>query len=83
MGAETTLDPSAPLSQGSTAVAASRLLTIYEIGRNLLEQREPSQVILAIHRSIVEHLKPDHVCILRIGPDGSYEPVTSHNLDLE
>lgn len=78
---EATLDPRAPLSRAAGA-AGSRFLAIYAIGRHLLEQREPHQVMRTIHEAIVEHLEPDHACVLAVGPNGSYRPVTSHNLEL-
>ena len=76
---EATLDPRCPLPSES---AASRLLAFYEIGSQLVEQREPQEVIRTIHRALVKHLDPDHACVLSIGKDGSYTPLTVHNLDL-
>lgn len=82
MGHETTLDPSAPLVAWAATGSSSRLVAIYEIGRELLEQHEPGQVMRKIHEAILAHLRPDHFCVLSIQPDGGYQPVTSHNLDL-
>src|SRR5262249_29208464 len=60
-----------------------RFLAIYEIGRQLLEQKEPQQVIGAIHRAIVENLRPDHACVLAIAADGSYRPLAVHGMSLD
>ncbi len=80
---ETTLDPDCPLSDPAGAAGDSeRVLAIYRIGRQLLEQREPHQVVETIQRAIVDHLKPDHACFLAVSSDGTYRPVTAHNLDL-
>ena len=80
---ETTCDPKAPLSQGASRGPARRLLAFYEIGRSLLEQEDPRQVIETIHQALIEHLEPDHACILRVRDDGSFEPLAVHNLDLD
>ena len=55
---EETLDPKLALSSGSlkTDPDPDRLLSIYGIGRQLLEQREPREVIRTIHRALLEHL---------------------------
>jgi transcriptional regulator with GAF, ATPase, and Fis domain len=79
---ETTLDPEHPLAGGAAEGASTRFLAIYGIGRLLLKQREPQQVIGTIQQAIVEHLNPDHACFLAISADGSYRPVATHNLDL-
>jgi transcriptional regulator with GAF, ATPase, and Fis domain len=79
---ESTLDPAAPLSDDSGIGVSTRLKTIYEIGRQLLEQREPQEVILTIQQAVVRHLKPDHACILAVGEDGAFRPLSSHRLDL-
>jgi hypothetical protein len=47
-----TLDPARPLSKDAAA-AVAQLLAIYEIGRQLLEQREPREVLQTIQRAIV------------------------------
>ncbi len=79
---ETTLDPNSPLSETGTG-PSHRLLAIYEVGRLLLEQREPRQIILTIHKALVDHLKPDHACVLSVGGNGSLHAVTAHDLDLD
>jgi len=76
---EATLDPRKPLPREAEA---SRLLAFYEIGRQLVEQREPQEVIRTIHRALVDHLKPDHACVLSVGRDGTYTPLTVHNLPI-
>jgi transcriptional regulator with GAF, ATPase, and Fis domain len=75
---EATLDPRSPLSDS----AGSRLLAIYGIGRQLLEQKDPQQVIRTIPEAIVEHLRPEHACVLAVAHDGSYRALTTHQLDL-
>jgi transcriptional regulator with GAF, ATPase, and Fis domain len=78
--AEATLDPGAALAPG--AAVGGRFLAIYEIGRRLLEQREPAEVLAAIHQAIVEKVEPDHACVLAVAPDGSYRAVAAHGLAL-
>lgn len=78
---EATCDPRAPLSAG-TSSAALRFRAIYAIGRELLAQKEPKQVIRAIHAAIVENLKPDHACVLAVRNEG-YRAIAAHNLDLQ
>ena len=80
MNTEATLDPRRPLPSEREA---SRLLSFYEIGKQLVEQGEPQDVIRTIHRALVEHLKPDHACVLSVGRDGSYTPLTVHNLAIQ
>jgi len=77
---EARVDPEAPLPPG--AIPSSRFQAIYEVGRQLLEQRAPAAVLQAIHECIVEHLRPDHACVLALAPGGAYRPVASHALDL-
>lgn len=77
---ETTLDPTRPLSEARDA--SGRFVSIYAIGRQLLEQREPQRVIDTILAAIVEHLEPDSACVLALAPDGSYRPLAVHGLDL-
>ena len=79
---ETTLDPGRPLSAAPSA-PAERLAALYDIGRELLAQRDPARVLPTIHRALVEHLRPDHACVLAVGSDGSCRPVTVHALDLD
>ncbi len=61
---------------------ASRFRALYDIGRELLEQNEPQQVIRAVHRAIEANLKPDHACVLALDANGSHRPLAAHNLDL-
>jgi transcriptional regulator with GAF, ATPase, and Fis domain len=56
-----------------------RLLTIYEIGQQLLEHREPDQVIRTIYRSLFQQLDPDHAVILLVQGEGNYQPLTAHH----
>jgi DNA-binding NtrC family response regulator len=78
---ETTLDPRRPLSRTSPVTSSSRFLAVYDIGRRLLEKREPREVVETILHAIVEHLRPDHACVLAVGEDGSYRPLACHRLD--
>jgi transcriptional regulator with GAF, ATPase, and Fis domain len=80
---EATLDPDRPLAGGAPPAPSERLTAIYEIGRQLLAQRDPAQVLQTIHQAIVRHLQPDHACVLTVGIDGTYRPVTAHALDLD
>jgi DNA-binding NtrC family response regulator len=54
---------------------------VFEIGRQLLEQREPSRVLAAIHQALLQQLTPDRACVLAVGPDG-LRPVLTHGLEL-
>lgn len=80
--AEATLDPQLPLQGLDAGPGGRRLLAIYGIGRQLLEQSEPLRVLRTIHDAIVENLEPDHACVLSLAEDGSLRPIASHNLDL-
>jgi transcriptional regulator with GAF, ATPase, and Fis domain len=79
---ESTLDMGAPLTEEAASELTGRLVTLYEISKLLLEQCDSEQVVATIHRALVEHLAPDHACVLALLKDGSYRPVISHNLDL-
>lgn len=79
---EATLDPLRPLSPESSALGSGRFLALYEMGQQLLEQREPIQVLRTIHDAIVRHLEPDRACVLAVSADGSSRPLFSHRLDL-
>ena len=75
---EATLDPEQPIQAPS-----ERLLAIYGIGRQLLEQRSPREIFQTIQDAIVEHLAPEHVCVLaRHDQEGYRAVVPAHNLDL-
>jgi len=76
---EHTLDPSAALSG---ATRSDRLLAIYSIGRQLLEQRDPGEVIRTIHQALIDHLHPDHSCVLSVSRTGELKALASRNLDL-
>jgi Nif-specific regulatory protein len=76
---EATLDPGSPLSAESLG---GRFLAIYEIGRRMLDEREPARVVEAIQSALVEHLRPDHACALAAQADGSWRPLAAHGLDL-
>ena len=75
---EATLDPQQPIQAPS-----ERLGALYGIGRQLLEQRGPREIFQTIQNAIVEHLAPEHVCVLaRHDQDGYRAVVPAHNLDL-
>jgi transcriptional regulator with GAF, ATPase, and Fis domain len=83
MADETTLDPQAPLPSAATASGTGRrFLAVYDIGRSLLAEKEPAQVIGAILSALVANLHPDHACVLAVADDGSCRPVAVHGLDL-
>jgi len=79
---EATLDPLRPLSAESASLGSGRFLALYEMGQQLLEQREPAQVLRTIHEAIVRHLQPDRAALLAVSADGSYRPLFAHELDL-
>ena len=80
---ERTFDPNAPLAETRSRGSAKRLLALYEIGRLLLEQRRPEQIVETILGALVEQLKPDHACILSLMAPDSLSPIATHNLDLK
>src|SRR5262249_9519723 len=77
---EATLDPLRPLSTPSASLDAGRFLALYEMGQQLLEQREPAQVLRTIHEAIVRHLQPDRAALLAVAADGSARPLFTHQL---
>lgn len=79
---EATRDPLRPLSPDSAALDSGRFLALYEMGQQLLEQREPVQVLRTIHEAIVRHLQPDRAALLAVSSDGSCRPLFAHGLDL-
>ncbi len=79
---ETTLDPSRPLASG-IALPPNRFVALYEIGQQLLESRDPADVLRRIHESVIAHLAPDHSAILAVEADGGLRPLRSHALTLE
>ena len=79
---EATRDPRRPLSPDSAALDSGRFLALYEMGQQLLEQREPVPVLRTIHEAIVRHLQPDRAALLAVSADGSCRPLFAHGLDL-
>jgi transcriptional regulator with GAF, ATPase, and Fis domain len=79
---EATLDPSRPLTAESASLGSGRFLALYEMGQQLLEQREPAQVLRTIHEAIVRHLQPDRAALLAVAADGTCRPLFTHGLDL-
>src|SRR5207249_3472506 len=79
---EATRDPRQPLSADPASLGSGRFLALYEIGQQLLQQREPAEVLRTIHEAIVRHLQPDRAALLAVAADGSYRPLFAHELDL-
>ena len=77
---EATVDPARPLT--STVLTSSRFMAIYEIGRQLLEQRDRARILETIHAAILEQLAPDHACLLAVGEGAALRPLLTHGLDL-
>jgi two-component system, NtrC family, response regulator AtoC len=63
-------------------LSASRSVSLFEMGRRLLDRREPAHVLREIHEAIVYHLAPDHACLLAVGVEGDLHALHAHNLDL-
>jgi transcriptional regulator with GAF, ATPase, and Fis domain len=75
-----TLDPSQALaSEGS----ASRLRALYDIGRLLLQQTEPAQVLAAIHETVVTLLAPERAALLQVDDAGALRPLVTTAVDLD
>jgi DNA-binding NtrC family response regulator len=79
--AETALDPRAPHREPATT-EARRLLALYEVGRQLLEQPGSAAVLETVQRAVVTHLEPDLACVLTAAADGAYRALAAHNLDV-
>jgi transcriptional regulator with GAF, ATPase, and Fis domain len=79
---EMSLDPAALSSAGAATQSEARLRALYQIGRLLLEQREPRQILEKIHEAVLGQLGPDRLCLLAVDTDGTLQPVTAHRLDL-
>jgi transcriptional regulator with GAF, ATPase, and Fis domain len=78
---EASRDPARPFADPQ-AVGSGRYAALFEIGRLLLEQREPAPVLEAILRAILRHLTPEHACLLRAGDGETLLPILTHGLDL-
>jgi transcriptional regulator with GAF, ATPase, and Fis domain len=76
------VDPKAPFSSTTPGEVEKRLVTLYAIGQQLMEHREPSQVFETIRQAVMQHLNPDAACILRTGASGELHPIISYKLDL-
>jgi transcriptional regulator with GAF, ATPase, and Fis domain len=77
---EATLDPARPLGSVSPALPPGRLLAVYEVGRQLLEQRRPDEVLEAMRQAIVQHLQPDRACALARAGD-AWRPLFAYEFD--
>jgi transcriptional regulator with GAF, ATPase, and Fis domain len=78
---EASLDPDRPLSSASSVLPPGRYLALYELGRLLMQQREPDQVLRTVHESILEHLRPDESCLLAAEGE-SFRVLRAHGLGL-
>jgi transcriptional regulator with GAF, ATPase, and Fis domain len=78
---ELRLDPERPLSAGPSSLQPGRFLALYELGRLLMQQREPAQVLRTVHEQILLHLAPDESCLLA-AEGGALRPLAAHGLDL-
>ncbi len=78
---EARLDPERALSSGPGSLPPGRYLALFELGRLLMQQREPEQVLRTVHESIRDHLRPDESCLLA-ADGGSFRPILAHGLDL-
>ncbi len=79
---EASLDPREPLSAETSLHSAQRLRALYDIGRLLLAPRPPLDILRSVQDAIVDHLQPEHACILALGNDASLRALASSNLDL-
>jgi transcriptional regulator with GAF, ATPase, and Fis domain len=79
LATESTLDPR---SSAVGDAPSERLRTLYDIGRQLFEQVDSDALVRTIQQALVEHAEPDHACILKVLSPEGYEPVSSHELDL-
>jgi transcriptional regulator with GAF, ATPase, and Fis domain len=77
---EATLDPRTPLDAEAGPLEPERVRAIYEIGRRLLEQREPEAVVTAFREAVIRTLRPDNACLLSL-VDGGVRPVFAHGFD--
>jgi transcriptional regulator with GAF, ATPase, and Fis domain len=75
---EAELDPRRPLDASR---APARFEAIYEVGRLLLAQRSPAEVLEAIERALADHLRPDRACVLLAEGEG-WRAVLAHEMDL-
>ncbi|MET0552360.1 MAG: sigma-54-dependent Fis family transcriptional regulator [Vicinamibacteria bacterium] len=78
---EVRLDPERPLAAGAASLQPGRFLALYELGRQLMQQRDPAQVLRTVHEQILQHLAPDESCLLA-AEGGALRPLAAHGLDL-
>ena len=78
---EVRLDPERPLAAGAASLQPGRFLALYELGRLLMQQRDPAQVLRTVHEQILLHLAPDESCLLA-AEGGALRPLAAHGLDL-
>lgn len=77
---EAVRDPQKALSP-ETDLGSGRYVAIYEIGRQLLEQKEPETVLQTIHEALLSQLRPDRAGLLVREGEG-FRPLFTHGLDL-
>jgi Nif-specific regulatory protein len=80
--AEVTLDPRTPLARDETSLDPERVRTLYDVGRELLEQADPDEVRETLRRTIVRVLAPENACLLAIR-DGRLLPVFVHGFNAD
>ncbi len=78
---EVRLDPERALAAGAASLQPGRFLALYELGRLLMQQRDPAQVLRTVHEQILAHLGPDESCLLAT-EGGALRPLATHALDL-
>ena len=78
---EVRLDPERPLAAGAAALQPGRFLALYELGRLLMQQRDPAQVLRTVHEQILLQLQPDESCLLA-AEGGALRPLAAYGLDL-
>jgi len=77
---EATRDPERPLE--TAALGQERLLALYRISRELLNERAPGAVVERILSAAVEALVPERACLLALAADGSPRPLASRGIEL-
>jgi Nif-specific regulatory protein len=78
---EATRDPTAPLAEGR--LAGARLVTLYEITRDLLAERAASPLARRIVEALVQQLGAERVALLARENDGRLLALAAHGIDLE
>ena len=77
---EATRDPGEPL--GREALAPDRLLTLYEIARDLASESAPEGIIRRILAAATRSLAPERAALLALGSDGSPRALATEGVEL-